>query len=153
MVDYNKLSLQLCFGLEEEFQALRQLHKVAMIDAVVKSIGEWNDELQHKRLLKNFEKSFKSLTFIEYENKIIGSINVREELFEDEGRAFHYVEHFYLYPEFQKYGIGSWLLQNHVPRVSRLSYLKHDEKASRFYAKNGFEVYTQDDYQNYAQRT
>lgn len=152
MFDYQKINFIICKGLQEEFFQLQHLHETSMKDAVELSLGSWDKEVQYARLLKNFEKSYKSLKFIEYDKRVIGTINVRDEFFEDSQKTFSYVEQLYLYPEFQSFGLGSWLLQNYVPKHSRLSYLKNDKKAESFYEKNGYVVYRQDMFQKYAQR-
>lgn len=152
MIDYNKVYLSICFGTEHEFKQLQNLHHTAMKEAVETSIGVWDAHAQYARLRKNFDKSFKSLNFIVHEKSVIGSINVRDEFFEDLQRSVAYVEHFYIYPQYQGFGIGTWLMNNHVPKQCRLSHLKNDEKAAKFYLKNGFQIYQQDEYQSYVER-
>lgn len=148
-MNYNHITFRVSNGTEEDFLTLRKIHRVAMEKSVTQSIGEWNDDFQKARLEKHFKDAYKTLEFIVLEDKIIGTINCREKTFDD--GSFYFIEQFYLLPEYQGKGLGSYLLELKIADnpETRLSVLKKDTLTHEFYFKNGFVEYFEDQYQKY----
>lgn len=151
-MNYNNIKFRISNGTEEDFLILRKIHRIAMEKSVTQSIGEWNDEFQKVRLEKHFKEAYNTLEFILLEDKIIGTINCRKKIFED--GQYHFIEQFYLLPEYQGKGLGSYLLNLKIGDnpETRLSVLKKDILTHQFYFKNGFVEYFEDQYQKYMAR-
>lgn len=45
-MDFEKITFRNAQNNHEDFLLLRSIHKEAMFDSVVETIGEWNDEFQ-----------------------------------------------------------------------------------------------------------
>lgn len=150
-MDFNKISFRQCNSSEDDFQLLRQIHRLCMEDNVRLAIGLWDDQFQHTRLQSHYKENGNTLQFIEYENDIIGTVNMHEKHFD--GLTTHYIQQLYLKPQYQRTGLGSYLLNYFSnEKHMRLSVLKNDVKAIRFYEKNGFIPYEQDQYQLYLEK-
>lgn len=152
MINYNKIKFKLSNGSKEDFLILRKIHKISMEKNVIHSIGEWDDDFQEKRLYKHFTEAYQTLEFILLGNDIIGTLNCRIKEFED--GHYNFIEQFYLLPQHQGKGLGSYLLnlKTGIHKETRLSVLKKDEKTHEFYFKNGFVEYFEDEYQKYLKR-
>lgn len=74
-MDLTKITFRNAQNNNEDFLLLRNIHREAMFDSVVKTIGEWNDEFQKSRLEKHFKEAYSTLLFIEYNGNVIGTIN------------------------------------------------------------------------------
>ena len=149
-MNFNKITFKKSNGSNEDFLKLKTIHMISMKNNVIKSIGEWNDEFQNKRLKKHFQESNKTLEFIYYENQLIGTINCSLKFDENE---FIYVEQFYLLPIYQGKGLGSFIFDIKLKnKESRLSVLKNDTKTHQFYFKHGFVEYQEDEYQKYLKK-
>jgi len=151
-MDLTKITFRHAKHTNEDFFELRSIHKEAMFDSVVETIGEWNDEFQKSRLEKHFKEAYSTLLFIEYEGKTIGTINQRLKVYED--GEFQFIEQFYLKKSYQGKGIGSYIfeLKLNKDEETRLSVLKKDVKTHQFYFKNGFIEYKEDEYQKYMKK-
>lgn len=137
---------------EEHFLILRNIHRNAMYDSIVNTMGKWDDEFQKNRLQKHFEVAFNTLEFILKDDKIIGSINCRKKEFTD--GEFNFIEQFYLLPEEQKKGIGKYVLNLKLTNnETRLTVLKNDTTNQGFYIANGFVEYQEDEYQKFFKKT
>lgn len=150
-IDFQSINFVQCDSSDNDFQLLRSIHKLCMEDNVRNAIGVWDDSFQHKRLKSHYVENGDTLKFISYENEIIGTINVHTKNFGS--FETNYIQQLYLKPNYQGTGLGSYLLQcfsknKHV----RLSVLKNDTKAIRFYEKNGFTAYDEDQYQLYLEK-
>lgn len=150
-IDFKEINFIECDNSDNNFQLLRDIHKLCMEESVRNAIGLWDDEFQHIRLQYHYKENGNTLKFIEYQNEIIGTINVHTKNFES--FKTDYIQQLYLKPEYQRTGLGTYLLNyfstnKHV----RLSVLKNDVKAIRFYERNGFVSYDQDQYQLYLEK-
>ena len=70
-MDLTKITFRNAQNNNEDFLLLRNIHREAMFDSVVKTIGEWNDEFQKSRLEKHFKEAYSTLLFIEYNGNVI----------------------------------------------------------------------------------
>lgn len=150
-MDFNKIIFKECDSSDYDFQLLRTIHRLCMEDTVKNSIGLWDDDFQHTRLKSHYEANGNTLKFIKYQDEIIGTINVHTQQFESLNT--YYIQQLYLKPNYQRTGLGTYLLDyfstgKHV----RLSVLKDDSKAISFYERNGFRPYDQDQYQLYLEK-
>lgn len=153
-MNLENITFKISNGSIEDFFLLREIHKTSMLNNVIDCIGEWNEEYQVQRLEKHFKESFQTLEFILLNNEVIGTINSRHKKYENE--EFHFIEQFYLLPKVQGLGLGSFLLNhkmNEKKLKTRLSVLKKDTKTHKFYYKNGFVEYQEDEYQKYMEKT
>lgn len=151
-IDFKRIKFIDCDSSDNDFQLLRTIHKLCMEENVKNAIGVWDDNFQHKRLKSHYEENGDTLRFIEYENEIIGTINVHTKNFGS--LTTHYIQQLYLKPNYQKTGLGSYLLNYFSEnKHMRLSVLKNDLKAIRFYERNGFTQYDQDQYQLYLEKS
>lgn len=142
-----KIRLNQSSNLLQDFLLLKKIHKIVMKDAVINSVGHWDDYFQEKRLKTIFEENWNTLYFLSYERELIGTINLR---YEDDHL---FVEQFYLLQSYQKKGIGSYLLKTYGNNMEiRLSVLKNDIGANEFYNKNGFIKFEEDQYQNHLRK-
>ncbi|NCQ51546.1 GNAT family N-acetyltransferase [archaeon] len=142
-------------NLDEDFQKIKKIHKISMFKSVSEAFGEWDEDFQKTRLEKHFNESFNTLKFIEFKNETIGTINFRYKITED--KNFNFIEQFYLLPEFQRKGIGSYVFNfklnlDEQNCETRLSVLKNDNGAQKFYFNHGFKEYSEDRYQKYLQK-
>lgn len=151
-MDLTKITFRNAKYNDEEFLQLRSIHREAMFDSVIETIGEWNDEFQKSRLEKHFKEAYSTLLFIEYEGKTIGTINQRVKSYED--GEYQFVEQFYLKKQYQGKGVGSYIFDLKLDKneETRLSVLKKDIKTHQFYFKNGFQEYYEDEYQKYLKK-
>lgn len=150
-IDFKKINFKECDSSDNSFELLRSIHRLCMEDTVKNAIGLWNDDFQHTRLKSLYKENGNTLKFIEYENEIIGTINVHTKNFDSFDT--YYIQQLYLKPAYQRTGLGTYLLNyfganKHV----RLSVLKSDLKAINFYERNGFIAYDQDQYQLYLEK-
>ncbi len=130
-----------------DFLLLKKIHKIVMQDAVINSIGHWDDSFQEKRLKTIFESNWHTLYFLYYDRELIGTINL---IYEDDHLS---VEQLYLLQNYQKKGIGSYLLKTYGNNMEiRLSVLKNDIGTNEFYKKNGFIKFEEDQYQNHLRK-
>ena len=130
-----------------DFLLLKKIHKIVMKNAVINSIGHWDDSFQEKRLKTIFESNWHTLYFLYYDRELIGTINL---IYEDDHLS---VKQLYLLQNYQKKGIGSYLLKTYGNNMEiRLSVLKNDIGANEFYKKNGFIKFEEDQYQNYLRK-
>ena len=143
-MDFEKITFRNAQNNHEDFLLLRSIHKEAMFDSVIETIGEWNDEFQKSRLEKHFKEAYSTLLFIGYDGNVIGTINQRVKSYED--GEFQFIEQFYLKKEYQGKGIGSYIFELKLNKneETRLSVLKKDIKTHQFYFKNGFKEYKED---------
>ena len=151
-MNFNNITFKLSQGTEQDFLILRHIHRTAMEKSVIQSIGQWNDDFQKTRLLKHFKEAYSTLEFILLNDNCIGTINARTKVFED--GSYHFIEQFYLLPEYQGKGLGSYLLDLKIGQnqETRLSVLKKDKLTHQFYYKNGFVEYFEDEYQKYMKK-
>lgn len=77
--------------------------------------------------------------------KIVGQLECRYPVLDEEGRKFGYINLFYLLPEFRNQGLGRQLqdfllklFANHGCRYARLRYIPGNDAGERFYYKNGW---------------
>lgn len=143
---------------DNEFELLKKIHKQCMTKTIINNLGEYNDEFQFKRLKTHWEKNSKNLKFIQYNNKIIGTINFYEKEFEEKNTVNEsvknkalFIEQFYILPEYQNKGLGTKILDKVMNKQSevRLSVLKKDKKRIDFYKKRHFYKDKSDEYQIY----
>ncbi|NIS67400.1 MAG: GNAT family N-acetyltransferase [Proteobacteria bacterium] len=101
----------------------------------IKRIWGWDEALQRDFHQKHWRE--RQPDIIKYGSKAIGTLSVVR----DEGGI--QIRQFYILPEYQKKGIGSYLLQRILKKadeeglVSRLSYFKGNPVES-LYKRNGF---------------
>lgn len=150
-IDFEKINFIECDSSDNNFQLLRSIHRLCMEPSVTNAIGLWDDDFQHTRLKSHYEDNGNTLKFIEYGNEIVGTINVHTKNFES--FTTYYIQQLYLKPQYQGTGLGTYLLNyfsnnKHI----RLSVLKNDVKAIRFYERNGFRPYDEDQYQLYLEK-
>ena len=152
MINFENITFRKSNNTPEDFALLRNIHKLAIQKSVIETIGQWDEEFQKSRLEHHFKESYNSLEFIILNNQVIGTINCRKKFFDD--KPCHFVEQFYLLPEYQNKGLGSYLLQNKLSLEieNRLSVLKNDINTHNFYYKNGFVEYAEDQYQKYMKK-
>ncbi|MDK9757888.1 GNAT family N-acetyltransferase [Vibrio sp. D173a] len=79
------------------------------------------------------------------DNQIVGQLECRYPVLDEEGRKFGYINLFYLLPEFRNQGLGrqlqDFLLKlfvNHGCGYARLRYIPGNDAGERFYYKNGW---------------
>lgn len=150
-IDFKEINFRQCDSSEQDFQLLREIHRLCMEDNVRLAIGLWDDNFQRTRLQSHYKENGDTLQFIKYDNETIGTINVHIKDFDSFNT--HYIQQLYLKPEYQRTGLGSYLLNYFSNnKHMRLSVLKNDLKAIRFYEKNGFTPYEQDQYQLYLEK-
>lgn len=119
-------------------QFLRELHKAAYREVVVRQFGQWDDEFQaglfsQKWIPERFE-------VLESDGRAIGCIRV------DDQPEQMFLAEIQLLPDFQGRGIGSELIQGEIARARhlqkplRLQVLKSNDRARALYERLGFRV-------------
>lgn len=151
-IQFNNINFRKSNGSKEDFLLLQTIHKVAIQKSVIETIGCWDEAFQKTRLETHFNESYSTLEFIMLNKEVIGTINCRSKNFEDE--QYEFVEQFYILPQYQGQGIGSYLLKSKLceDKETRLSVLKKDINTHNFYYKNGFKEYMEDEYQKYMKK-
>lgn len=150
-MNFNDIKFTVAKNNIEDFQMLRKIHTISMKEKVTEYIGEWDEDFQFDRLRKRFNQAGDTLQFIVYEGEIIGTINVRNQDFED--GIYPLLEQFYLLPQFQGKGLGKYLLNLKLPKSEvRLTVLRKDIQTQQFYMKNGFIEYGEDEYLKYMKK-
>lgn len=121
---------------DEKF--MRELHKAAYQEVIVRQFGQWDDALQaslfsQKWIPEKFE-------IVEIAGRAIGCVRV------DDRTDHVFLEEIQLLPEFQGRGIGSALIQSEITRARRmhqpvlLQVLTGNDRARALYERLGFEV-------------
>lgn len=151
-MNFENITFRKSNGSEEDFSLLRSIHKQAIQNSVIQTVGHWDESFQKSRLEKHFKQSYNTLEFIIYNNQTIGTINCSNKIFDD--CVCDFVEQFYLLPQYQGKGLGSYLLNYKLSpeKPAMLSVLKKDTNTHNFYHKNGFVEYMEDAYQKYMRR-
>lgn len=156
--DIHNITNRLCNKSVTDFALLQGIHRTCMQKNVIDSLGEWNEEIQRARLAKHFSEHGGTLRFLFYNDQLLGTINFYPKNFleknETEQTEACFLEQLYIMPNFQKMGIGSYLLSKFLvfPEV-RLSVLKNSLHTHKFYLNSGYQKYSEDEYQAYFKKT
>lgn len=154
-MNFSNISFKECNNSEDDFNLLKEIHQICMEENVRLAIGNWDINFQHERLKFHFIENGNTLKFIEYDNEVIGTINFHLKDFEKNQKIvkIHHIQQLYIKPNYQGKGLGKFLLNLFtINKEVRLSVLKNDKKAIKFYEKNGFKKYHADQYQLYLEK-
>ncbi len=134
MIDYSLVKLAPADQSHREFSY--QVKKAAEGDYITQIWG-WDEKVQRDFHAKDWQQ--KRPEIIMYDNNLIGTIAVIE------NESFIEIRQFFILPEYQNRGIGSFLLKRILDkadrsgRMTKLAHLKNSQVAS-LYKRNGFEI-------------
>lgn len=147
----NKINLVPSSDSLDDFLTLKKIHKESMFQNVIETIGQWDEEIQHRRLKQNFDEKNKTLFFVYYDENLVGTINAYS--LNDGDDVIVWIEQFYLLPKYQGLGLGTNLIEAFTTnKKSKLSFLKNDKKALHFYSKNGYKKFNEDEFMIYMEK-
>ncbi len=140
MMDFSVIKLRPAQSSDYEFSY--QVKKEAEGEYITQIFG-WEENLQ--REFFNREWSQIPRQIIEYQGRSIGTISVTE----DESGIL--IRQFFITPEYENQGIGSFLLKNTLEtadkeqKIARLKFLTNNPVKS-LYLRHGFEIIGEEDY-------
>jgi len=117
---------------------MRELHKAAYHEVVVRQFGQWDEEFQASLFSKKWIPE--KFEIVEIAGRAIGCIRV------DDWPEDVFLSEIQILPEFQGRGIGSALIQGEIARAQlrqkplRLEVLKSNDRARVLYERLGFQV-------------
>jgi ribosomal protein S18 acetylase RimI-like enzyme len=115
---------------------MRELHKAAYYEVVVRQFGQWDDELQASLFSKKWIPE--QFEIVQMAGRAIGCMRV------DDRPECVFLEEIQILPEFQRRGIGSALIQGEIARARllqkpvRLQVLTSNDSARALYVRLGF---------------
>ncbi|UCC17203.1 MAG: GNAT family N-acetyltransferase [Dehalococcoidales bacterium] len=145
-IDYSLL--RLVPGTDEYYEFCYQVKKSAESEYITEIFG-WDETVQREFFNREWQEIRQDV--ILYRNKPIGTISVSEDNKETIIRLF------FILPEHQNRGIGSYLLDNilskadETGRVVKLKFLKNNPVKS-LYLRHGFEIVSEDEYHFHVER-
>lgn len=145
-IDFSSLTLVPADESHREFSY--RVKKEAEGDYIARVWG-WDERVQRQFHARDWEESRPEI--IQYCGKPIGTILV------EENDEYIRIRQFFVLPEYQNRGIGSYILKNVLDRadrkgcVTRLTFMKNNPVES-LYRRHGFEVTGDDEHFSFMER-
>jgi GNAT superfamily N-acetyltransferase len=134
MIDYSLIKL---IPADESYHEFSYQVKKAAEGAYITEIWGWDEDIQRDFHAREWQENRPQI--IMYDSKPIGTI------FIGQSKDCIEIKHFFILPEYQNMGIGSYLLkriQDHADksgRIVRLKYMRNNPVGS-LYKRHGFQV-------------
>jgi GNAT superfamily N-acetyltransferase len=140
MIDYSLIRL---IPADDSHQEFGYQVKKSAEGAYIEQIWGWEENVQRDYYAREWEKGGQDI--ITYYDIPVGTIAVRKR---GDGT---WIESFFILPEYQNKGIGSYLLKNILnisdkeEQITRLKFLKNNPVKS-LYIRHGFDIISSDEY-------
>ena len=132
------MNVSLKKAASEDIEFLYELHKKGLKDCVERQFGVWDEERQRSSFMAKINPEKRKL--IMYNRERIGAFGVRY------GDYEIYLEYIVILPEYQKQGIGTYLIKQITSKADeqrkpvKLGVLKSNKDAYRLYSSLGFKT-------------